>query len=202
MTGTTPEQRRPLTALALAVLALLTERPMHPYEMVQLMRSRRDDRLLKVRLGSVYHTVDRLCGDALVAVVGTDREGNRPERTTYSITAEGRSRLAAQLIELLAVPVAEYPIFPLALAEANSLPVQDVSTQLQRRIAAQKAHHKLLRDGLDSARARDVARRHVIEAEYELTMLQAEIDWLESLVTELDDGTLPWAEAVLERTPQ
>ena len=51
---------RTLTPLALAVLRLLHERPMHPYEMHQLVRDRGTDFAIKVRAGSLYHAVERL----------------------------------------------------------------------------------------------------------------------------------------------
>ena len=48
---------RTLTPLALAVLDLLQERHMHPYEMQQTIRERCTDHVIKVRAGSLYHTV-------------------------------------------------------------------------------------------------------------------------------------------------
>ena len=42
-----------LTPLGLAALALLAERPMHPYEMYQTLVHRREDRNVKVRPGSL-----------------------------------------------------------------------------------------------------------------------------------------------------
>ena len=80
-----------LTPLGLMVLALLGEGDMHPYEMIRLMRMRRDDRLVAITNGTVYHTVGRLERAGLVAEVGVDREGNRPERTTYTVTDAGAS---------------------------------------------------------------------------------------------------------------
>ena len=49
-----------LTPLGVMVLALLAEGDMHPYEMIRLMRFRRDDRLVTITNGTVYHTVARL----------------------------------------------------------------------------------------------------------------------------------------------
>ena len=79
-----------LTPLAVAALALLAEGPTHPYEMYQLASVRRGDQLVKIKPGSLYHTVSRLEKQELLASIGTDREGNRPERTTYEITAQLR----------------------------------------------------------------------------------------------------------------
>ena len=54
--------------------------------------------------------------------VGTEREGNRPERTTYEITDAGRDR-AAEQHRPDAGPgrPTEYPVFPFALGEAHNL---------------------------------------------------------------------------------
>ena len=46
--------------LALAVLALLTEAPMHPYRMQQLIKSRGKDQVINVRQrGSLYQTIEQ-----------------------------------------------------------------------------------------------------------------------------------------------
>ena len=61
-------ESRSLAPIAILILGLLAERPMHPYEMFQLTIDRREDRLLKVRPGTMYHTVDRLSAQELIEV--------------------------------------------------------------------------------------------------------------------------------------
>ena len=63
-----------LTPLGVAALSLLVEEPMHPYEMYQLLIARHEDRLVKVRPGTLYHAVGRLEDQGLVTATGTDRE--------------------------------------------------------------------------------------------------------------------------------
>ena len=46
--------------LALAVLACLHERPMHPYEMASTMRERGKEQSIKLNYGSLYTVVDNL----------------------------------------------------------------------------------------------------------------------------------------------
>src|SRR5690606_6858900 len=75
-----------LSPAATLVLAVLREAPMHPYEILVRLRKRRDDRLVRLNPGAVYHAVDRLERDGLVERAGVDRDGNRPERTVYAIT--------------------------------------------------------------------------------------------------------------------
>ena len=61
-------QPHTLTPLALAVLELLLERPMHPYEMHQTIRDRYTDQVVKVRAGSLYHMVERLHRTELIEI--------------------------------------------------------------------------------------------------------------------------------------
>jgi len=50
----------PRTPLALAVMNLLIEQPMHPYEMKSKMKERGHDQVIKLTGGSIYDTVERL----------------------------------------------------------------------------------------------------------------------------------------------
>jgi DNA-binding PadR family transcriptional regulator len=181
-----------LTPLGISVLALLAERPMHPYEMYQLLVQRREDRIVKVRPGSLYHTVDRLAEQKLVRATGTDREGNRPERTMYEVTHEGEEVLRARITELLGAPIREYPLFPVALAESHNLPAHEVAQLLKERI--ELLHNDI--DELDAvaqvARELDVPRVFWLAVEYSGTIQKAEAKWLSELVSQIDSGELPW----------
>ena len=184
--------RRSLGALGIAVLALLVERPMHPYEMFQTLLQRGEERLLKVRPGSLYHTVDRLEHAGLVHAAGTEREGNRPERTTYEITVAGRGALTDRITEILGTPDREYPLFPVALGEAHNLPADDVVGLLRKRIAAREADVAELDEYAARARAKHLPRVFWFEAEYLRRLAEAERGWLDELVGEIESGTLPW----------
>lgn len=181
-----------LTPLAITVLALLNERTMHPYEMYQLLVQRRRDRLVKLRPGSLYHAVDRLERAEMVEVVGTAREGNRPERTTYAVTEAGRTALNARVTEMLEQPVREFPQFPLALAEAHNLDRDTVVELLHARIGLLEQEL----DELDAIRAAVVANERPrvfwFGVDYLRTMTRTEIDWLRVTVAEIVSGELPW----------
>src|SRR4029079_19466520 len=91
--------------IALAVLALLYEEPMHPYRMQQLIKERDKDAVINVRQrASLYQTIDRLLRDDLIAVQETARTENRPERTVYRLTESGRYAAFSWLRAMLANP--------------------------------------------------------------------------------------------------
>ena len=181
-----------LTPLAIAVLALLEEGPMHPYEMYQLLLQRREDRLVKIRPGSLYHTVARLADQQLVHAEGTDRSGNRPERTTYRIAEAGATALRTRISDLIREPLREYPIFPLAMSEAHNLPKDDVLALIRERLAwldTDLAELEALHDWLTT---KQVARRYWMIVEYLRGQLDAEATWLRRICTDLESGVLEW----------
>lgn len=184
--------RNVMTPLAIAVLALLDERPMHPYEMYQLLVARREDLLVKVRPGSLYHVVARLADEEMVAAEGIGRAGNRPERTTYRITDSGRTALRGRIAELLRTPVQEYPIFRLALAEAHTLPQEHVVALLDERVEYLGQSRTDMDVLLDWARSRAIPRRYYFVLEYIRATIQAELGWIEVFAAELGSGAVPW----------
>lgn len=183
--------RMVLTPLAVTILGLLNERTMHPYEMYQLADARRG-RLVKIRPGSLYHTVNRLEAERLVRTTGTDRAGNRPERTMYAITDSGRDALGRRVSDMLAAPAREYPHFPLALAEAHNLESGAVVDLLRERLGRLDQEIDELVASADGNEA--PPRIFSLGNEYLLTVARAERDWLRALVSDIDSGTLSWLE--------
>src|SRR5712692_10326750 len=98
-------RRHVRTLWSLAVLSLLRERDMHPYEMQRLMHTRHTDELLGLKRGSLYHAINQLQRDGLIESVATSRAGRWPERTVYRITPDGDEELMNWLRELLATPM-------------------------------------------------------------------------------------------------
>ncbi|MBT8159073.1 MULTISPECIES: PadR family transcriptional regulator [Arthrobacter] len=181
-----------LTPLGVAALALLVEAPMHPYEMYQLLMARQEDRLVKVRPGTLYHAVGRLEEAGLVEAAGIDRAGNRPERTTYRITGTGREALTERLQGMLAEPVNEYPSFPHAIAEAHNLPSGVVVELLDQRVASLEQQLDFLHRGEESVVERGIERRFWLDVKYQQSMLRTEIAWIRGFQDELRRGQLPW----------
>ena len=185
--------QRDLTPLAIAALALLAEKPMHPYEMYQLLITRAEDRIVKVRPGSLYHTVDRLTRQGFVEPVGTDREGNRPERTTYRITESGLLGLSERIAEIVATPVNEYPEFPLGIGQAHNLSKEMFIELLGRRRMGLLSDLEMLKGGYSDVTAKNVPPKYWLDITYQQAMVNAEIAWLDGVVTDLESGQLDWS---------
>ena len=181
-----------LPPLAVLVLGLVAERPMHPYEMFQTTIERREDRLVKFRPGTLYHTVDRLSDKELIEVHDVEREGNRPERTIYRITATGRAALARSLEQLLEGHPTEYPQLYLALSEAHGLPRTRVIELLTTRLTQMCAELENLRVGAAEAADSGKAEMFYLDIGCRITTLSAQIDWLRGLLERLTNHSIAW----------
>jgi DNA-binding PadR family transcriptional regulator len=181
--------------LALTVLAMLTEAPMHPYRMQQLIKARGKDEVVNVRQrNSLYQTIERLLRGDLIAVRETERDGAFPERTIYEITDAGRDTARLWLREQLAQPERDFPAFPAALACLPLLPPEDVRRQLETRMAALTRELARL-DALNaSAEAMQVPRLFLLELEWMRATLTTERDWVSSVVEDLKAEHLTWSE--------
>ena len=184
-----------LSPMAIAALGLLVERPMHPYEMYQLLLERAEDRVLKVRPGTLYHTVDRLARDGLVRQLHTEREGNRPERTTFEITETGRRELSRRVLEMLSAPAQEYPEFALAISEAHNLSATQVISCLRTRMQALRDEDEYVATRLAQHAEPNVPRLYWLNVDYDKAIRAAELAWLERIVDEIDSGALPWRDS-------
>jgi DNA-binding PadR family transcriptional regulator len=178
-----------LTSLGISVLALLRERPMHGYEMFQTLIARHEDRIVRVRPGSLYHVVYRLAEEKLVRQTATGRDGNRPERTTFEITDAGAEALTGWVRELIATPVNEFPQFVVALAEIHNLGLDTALEAVRRRISALDAR---VAEMLTLRDAGTAPTAHLIALDFLLATTQAQLTWLRELVDSLRSGRLQW----------
>lgn len=186
------QQLTPLTALQISALAVFAEQPRHPYEVYQLMLERREDRVVKLRPGSLYHAINRLVQTELLTATGTGREGNRPERTTYRITSAGRAALTSHVTAMLRARAEEYPQFPLAIAEMHNLDADTARAALEERLLELRTEVELAQEGRVHVESIDLPEVLWLDNDYLLAMTHAELAWTEQLVGRLASGDLTW----------
>ena len=176
--------------LALAVLALLSERPMHPYEMAQTMRERHQEEVIKLNYGSLYTVVESLTRHELITASAVQKAGNRPERTVYAVTDAGTAELHDWLRSLIAEPAREYPRFEAGISMVGLLPPSDALEVVQRREAAVAEQLTALAVLLERLAGMGLPQLAWIELDYRMAMLRAERAWLSWFATATREGTV------------
>jgi DNA-binding PadR family transcriptional regulator len=184
-------QAHPSNPLALAVLALLFERPMHPYEMGVLLKQRNKEESIKFRYGSLYTVIDLLLRRSYIAARETAREGRRPERTVYEITPAGLDELHAWMVDLIGQPAKEYPQFEAALCLLPVLPPDEALALLRRRLELIDDNAGVLARQIEQVSTANFPGLFLIEAEYRLAIIRAEQQFVADLVRRIENGWGP-----------
>ncbi|MEU7895939.1 PadR family transcriptional regulator [Nonomuraea sp. NPDC049152] len=184
--------------LALAVLALLTSEPMHPYRMQQVIKQWGKDQVINVgSRATLYKTIDRLVRDGLITVRETERERLRPERTVYALSDTGREVSRGWMREMLSSPKREFPEFPAAVSLLPLLDPDETRAELEKRHAHLAADVARMDEELAAYEAEGLPRVSLVELEYLRAIAATERDWVGSLVEDLRTGRLRWSQQEL-----
>jgi DNA-binding PadR family transcriptional regulator len=189
----TPKKPIQPSSLGLIVLWLLVARPMHVYGMQKLIETFGKDKVVNVRSrASLYQAIDRLVRNGLVEVRETVRSEGYPDRVVYAVTDAGRAAAAQWLRDMLRTTGTEYPEFIAAVSVLFGLAPDDARAQLQERadrLAAELAETEAVLAGNPG-----LPRLFLLEEEYRRAVVGAELDWVRSVVADLDAGKLTWTE--------
>lgn len=185
-------ERKDRDLAALAVLALLSTQPRHPYDIHRLLIETRKVFVTGLPR-SLYHAVGKLERAGLIEPVSTQRQVGRPERTVYALTAAGREEVRRRVEVLLATPTADADVTYAALSFIAVLEREQAIAALRGRAAALLAAVADLE--ADLAAAADVPPLLLVESDYELARLRAESDWMTGLADRIESGRLEWLDA-------
>src|SRR5690349_15593463 len=181
--------KRPANALSLAVLTLLFEKPMHPYEMSSTLRQRSKEESIRLNYGSLYAVVESLRKKGLIAARETVREGNRPERTVYELTEEGGAAMREWLSEMLRDPTPQFTDFQAALSLMGALPPDEALELLNLRLRALRLASNQY-DGVRAHLPPGFPELFLVEGDYSEALRLAEIAFVEKLVADIEHDRL------------
>ena len=162
--------------------------PVHGYDVRRELESWQVDEWANVAPGSIYNALKTLTKEKFLKVAGTDQVGGRPERTQYSLTADGEQEYQALLRATwwrVLPPIDD--LMP-ALCFMPSLKQEELVAALQHRIAALEGVIKHLEFSRQEVKPPDTPE-HVKELYDRMRMhLAAEIPWARTLIDRLGRG--------------
>ena len=185
--------------LALAILGLLEDGPLHPYGMQQLIKRWGKDEVINVgQRATLYKMINRLCEAGLIKPAGTTRDHSYPERTSYELTETGREIRQQWMAQVLSTPRNEFPEFPAGLSFLPLLTPQATHELLVKR-RENLVQRLAERDALIASVGFSLPRATMLETEYLHAVTEAEIRWLDGVITGLSDGSITWTSRELQQ---
>jgi DNA-binding PadR family transcriptional regulator len=174
----------------LVILGLLKEKPLHGYEIKQLIEEQMGD-WTSIAFGSIYFALKKLFDEGFIVHMGQEKVGNRPSRSVYSITKKGENEFLSLVQGIWQKFEREYYSLDIAIAFSPSLPVKELRDYIEARIRIQEnaLQHVQSHKSEQLARAEVPQRARLIFSHSEHHM-KAELMWLKELLSALLQGEL------------
>ena len=173
-----------MTNAELAILSLTAETSRHGYEIEQVIEARGMREWTEIGFSSIYYLLKKLEKAGLVESELVPTQGRGGAKRVYQITNEGRTALHTATLDALSQPQNSYPTVLLGIANLPILSAEETVTALrsyQEGLAERVAHVTAqLEEQLPLPNHVELLFNH------SLTMLQAEMDWVQTTIQKLE----------------
>lgn len=159
----------------LVILWLLSEGPLHGYRIKRILIDQSLRFWFPIEAGSIYAVLRTLEKSGFIETEVVEREGQRPERTRYRITAAGREHFRELLRQTWRQPGGVADAIDLALAARSELKEGEIEALLTERAGALRVRLADLREATSSAPAPEIVDRVRL-------LTEAELKWVENLL--------------------
>ncbi len=159
----------------MVILWLLSEGPLHGYKIKRILEDEGLGFWFPVDYASIYTVLRTLAKGGQIRAVAVEREGQRPERTRFKITREGRRHLAQLLEQAWREPRGLADPLQLALAARSELAEDRIQELLAERIASLRTRLESLEGLTRSAPAPEMVDRQKVLTEAELGWAQTQL---------------------------
>ena len=158
--------------------------PMHGHQMRRAAQADRTDIWSAVKPGALYQALHRMAQDGAIEAVRVEQEGNRPARTIYQITEEGRQELEVLRNAALRSFQLRHDPVDVALQNIDQMPQEQLRAILQDRRSLIAAEHAAWQHVYESAtpHLRPIEQAII---NHSLRRLEAELQWHDELLSQL-----------------
>ncbi|GAB6927738.1 hypothetical protein JCM10914A_17210 [Paenibacillus sp. JCM 10914] len=167
----------------LILLSFLRQRPMHGYEIQQLIQGSRMDLWTNILSGSIYYALNKMETDGLIIATAEERTGARL-RKIYSITEAGE-QLFQQLVRqtLLQPPHTVKSDFALGLLWIESLPKQEALELLEQNLQQVQVSLEEWQSGKEIKSQYGLSKIALATFDNAIALLEQDISFLNNIKT-------------------
>lgn len=176
-----------LTTPDLVVLSLLSERPMHGYEINLELEMRDVKDWAGVSRPQVYYSLNKLKSLKMVSILTAKSAGEGPDRQVYRIIQKGKQALERALSETSWASQRTISPFLTWLALSSHVPRRDVQTIIEQRkqFLIQQIEREQLTLKSFSGAAGEMMVAGLLMVELTIRQFQVELDWLDEVELKL-----------------
>ena len=169
----------------LSLLSLIQERPLHAYEIEQVIEARNIRYWTDLGFSSIYRILSKLESSGLLKSQLHPPEGRGPARKVFHITESGKKAWKQAALNTLAHPTHQYSSFMLGLDNLGELPSSEAIQSIRNNLSNQKIAFDQLEKMVDAHPLRENFFINIF-FDYLLDHHASEIKWLQGLCTQLE----------------
>ncbi len=168
-----------MTKTDLLILGLLVDKPMHGYEIEQLLKAEGIKEWFNVSMPSIYYSLKKLAEEGLV-VESVLPGGKAPSRNIYQLTEEGRMAFFKVMKEKLASPEQCALGHELEILFINKLPLEEALNSLEKRKTALSQRLRSIQDKVGTNAEKTSPGRAFLQ--HLVSHIELDIHWLDNII--------------------
>ena len=175
-----------LSKISTLILGVLYEKERNPYEITKMLNSLNLRKWFNIADSTVYATINTLKKQGLVKGE-TIKEGSFPEKTVYSITAEGEFELHNTISNYLEENDPDGSKFDIALILLHHLSKDEILQKLKIKLESlESSTYEIKTQIVNLERERSVAFTGLLLLKHRLYMAETEIRTIREIIREFN----------------
>lgn len=171
-----------LSKISTLILGVLYEKERNPYEITKMLKELKLRKWFNVADSTVYATINNLRKQGLIEGTST-KEGRFPEKTVYSITAEGEFELHNTISSYLEKNDPDGSKFDIAILLLHHLSKDEVLQKLKIKLESlESSTYEIKSQILNLERDRTVAFTGLLMLKHRLFMAETEIRTIKEII--------------------
>lgn len=175
-----------LSKISTLILGVLYEKERNPYEITKLLKDLNLRKWFHIADSTVYATINNLKKQSLIEGK-TSREGRFPEKTVYSITAEGEYELHDTISTFIEKNDPDGSKFDIAILLLHHLSRDEVLQKLKIKLEnLESSTYEIKTQILSLERERTIAFTGLLMLKHRLYMAETEIRTIKEIIREFN----------------
>lgn len=176
-----------LSKLAALILGILAERERNPYEITKMLSELQTKKWLPMADSTVYATINNLKKKGLI-LGRTEKDGNLPEKTIYSITDMGEGELQQTITSFLEEDSSTSSGFDIGILLMHNLSKQEIQIKLKKKLERLEAAFYVIRKQILSFEmdTQKIAFTALSMLKHRQHLIEAEIKTVKELIRDLN----------------